>query len=237
MLIVPKIEEKPQAISPAYESKKKELLKRTAVVIGVDTEAENKIAIASRRDLKVLMSEADSSEEFYKKPFYIIYKWVIATVAAYKLELVNEESRLKKLTDNFAKRELEKQEAAQKLIDEAKERAEKAASDALAEQERIAKLARPQAKKEIDAEERVQQTQVDLRAAEVRIVKPVAKAAGQFIRRVIKFEITDAKALYAVRPEWFELIEKRQIINASIAKDTQLPGLKIWESIETGARI
>jgi hypothetical protein len=50
------------------------------------------------------------------------------------------------------------------------------------------------------------------------------------------FEITDAAALYAVRPEFFTLEPRRSAIKSAINKDTKLTGLRVWEQVNTNVR-
>ena len=86
---------------------------------------------------------------------------------------------------------------------------------------------------EIAAENRVETAIQELKVVQTTAPTAMTRAAGMRVRKVVKFEITNPAALYAVRPEWFNLVPKTQMINQSITKDTVLPGLRCFESIET----
>ena len=86
---------------------------------------------------------------------------------------------------------------------------------------------------EIAAENRVETAIQELKVVQTTAPTAMTRAAGMRVRKVVKFEITNPAALYAVRPEWFNLVPKTQMINQSITKDTVLPGLRVYESIET----
>lgn len=141
--------------------------------------------------------------------------------------------------------------------------AQKKADDAAKEVERLKSLPRPSAAKieaaqkavevaqaavetvqsvqpsavtiqqEIAAENRVETAIQELKVVQTTAPTAMTRAAGMRVRKVVKFEITNPAALYAVRPEWFNLVPKTQMINQSITKDTVLPGLRVYESIET----
>lgn len=177
--------------------------------------------------------------------------------AARKLQAeLDEQNRLARLEQERIRKETERLEQEQKA-------AQKRLDDAKAETERLAALSRPSAKnvvaaakaveqaaaqvqqvaavktvavnvaQEIASENKVQQAADALRQVQTQAPAKMTRAAGMRVRTLVKFEVTDAAALYAVRPEFFELVEKKSIINACINKTTVLPGLKVWEAIET----
>lgn len=236
LLIVPKIENRPSAISPEAEAKKNELLTRSALVLQVTNPTELQIAVNQSQEIQRLLNEADGSIEFHYRPFKSICDWISSKGKEYKLRLLEEKARLKKLMDHFAAQEQERVEAEQRKIDEDRMKAEREAAAAIAEQERLANLAKPSPKKEIAAEIKVQAAVENLRKVETTVAPQAAKAAGYGAKKVVKWEITDAAALYAVRPEWFELVPKKSVMNNSIKMATNLPGLKVWGTIETKTR-
>ncbi len=236
LLIVPQIENKPTAISPEAEAKKKEIMARSALVIQVTNPAELQICVGQSQEIQRLLNEADGSVEFAYRPFKNICDWISSKGKEYKLRLLDEKARLKKLMDHFAAQEAVRVEAEQRKLDEARQKAEREAEVALAEQVRLANLAKPSPKKEIAAEVKVQAAVENLHKIQTAVAPQAAKAAGYGAKKVVKHEITDAAALYAVRPEWFELVPKKSIMNASITATTKLPGLKVWETIETQTR-
>jgi len=107
---------------------------------------------------------------------------------------------------------------------------------ALVEQERLANLAKPLPKKEIAAEVAVQAAQEKVIQTQAAAPAFIPKVSGKVVKKEVMFEITDAEALYAARPEFFTLEPRRSAIKASINKDTRLPGLKCWEAVSTSVR-
>jgi hypothetical protein len=186
--------------------------------------------------LKEVENQAEADCEFVKGPFYRIYKKILAMTAEHILSVTTERARQKKLRDAYAAAEQKRVDDENARLERERIAAEKRAADALAEQERIANLSKPQPKKEVAAETKVQEAAADLQKVQAKAPAVVARAAGYSVKKVLKHEITDAAALYAVRPEFFELVEKKSVVNAAITKETKLPGLKIWEAIETGTR-
>jgi hypothetical protein len=303
LLIVPKIGNPAPAVSPEAESKKMELLARSALVVQVTNEAELKINVEQSQEIQRLINIADNSGEHEYRPFKTVCDWISSTVKKYKFDLVNEKERLKKMRDNFAAQEAARVEAEQRKLDEARQKAEREAAAAIAEQERQAREAaekiaaenrriegervekerklaaaieeqkrlegmkRQSAEKKAAAEKAIAAAQAELEkanakkaqsvpniaqeiAAEVKVQAAVenlhkiqttvapqaAKAAGYGAKKVVKYEILNPDSLYRVRPEWFSLIPKKQIMNDSITEATSLPGLKVWTTIETQTR-
>lgn len=177
--------------------------------------------------------------------------------AARKLQAeLDEQNRLARLEQERIAKETARLEAERQA-------AQKALDDAKAETERLASLSRPSVKKieeaekavktasaafqkveavkpvavnvaqEIKSENKVQQATEALRQVQTQAPATITRAAGMRLRKVLKPTITDAKALYAARPEFFDLVPKLAVIKACITRDTILPGLKVEEVLET----
>jgi hypothetical protein len=56
------------------------------------------------------------------------------------------------------------------------------------------------------------------------------------VKKVVKWEVTDAKALYNFFPHFFRLEPNKSVINASVTAKTVAPGLKVWEETATTVR-
>lgn len=111
----------------------------------------------------------------------------------------------------------------QRVADEAAVRAREA--EALerqrieAEQQRQAELAKQSAR------------------TEAAVIRAPVKAAGQVVRKVAKFEVTDISALYAARPHLVRIEANTAAINGVLASGTrEIPGLRIWEEVQTQVR-
>ncbi len=236
LMIVPTIDERPVSISTESGKKKQEALTVAKKVTQVTNKQELQTSVNTLQTLKSLLNDADAACELLKRPFYTIYKKILSLTDEYKLEIQNECLRIKRLNDAFAAEEQRRADAENKRLEDERKAAEKKAADALAEQERINNLSRPSPKKEIAAETKVQAAVAEVKQLEAKAPAAPMKVAGYSAKKVVRYEITDAAALYAVRPEFFNLVEKKSVINAAITKDTKLPGLKVWEAIDTGVR-
>lgn len=164
----------------------------------------------------------------------------IASEAAEKIRIENlriENERIEKERKLAAAIEEQKRlEGLKRQSAEKTAAAQKAIADAQAELEKTnAQKPQPATNiaQEIAAEEKVIATQNELQRAQTVAPARMTRAAGMRIRTVVKFEITDRIALQKARPEFFDLVEKKSVINAAITKDTVLPGLRVWEAVET----
>lgn len=236
LLIIPTIDDRPVSIAQGAIQKREEALAIGKKVTQVTNVKELQLSVNSDSILKAVENEAGDACELFKGPFYRIYKKIMAMTEEFTLPITTERKRQKKLRDDFATAEQKRVDDENARLEQERLAAEKRAAAALAEQERIANLAKPQPKKEVAAEVKVQEAVADLQKTQAKAPAVVARAAGYSVKKVLKFEITDKRALYAARPEFFELVEKRSVINAAITKETNLPGLTVWEQIETGTR-
>ena len=236
LFVVPSITEQPVPLPLEAETKKKEALKLALAVTQVTNADELQASVNSDLMLKNLQKEAEDCTDLLQGPFYRTYKKIMARGKEYCFQIITERARQKKLRDDYAAAEDRRVQAENERLENERIAAEKKAQDAIDAQTRISNLAKPQPKKEIAAEVKVQEALMNLRQVQTTAPAVVTRAAGYTVKKVLKFEITNPTALYAVRPEWFNLVEKKSTINAAITKDTQLPGLKVWEAINTGTR-
>lgn len=78
------------------------------------------------------------------------------------------------------------------------------------------------------------------RAAQAQAAIPVApaKSEGQIVKRVWKFEVVDVWKLTRSCPGFVEPVPRKREINEAIANGMRdIPGLRIWEEVETGVRL
>ena len=92
-----------------------------------------------------------------------------------------------------------------------------------AEQVRVA--AEMKARLELAAEAK---TDADFAVIANEAMPAEAQAQGQTLRKVLKWEVTDLRALYLARPELCKLEAKASAINVSCVPEMPVPGLKLW---------
>ena len=89
---------------------------------------------------------------------------------------------------------------------------------------------------EIAAKQLAQQTALAIESTQV--VKPtIIKADGEVIKKVWKFEVEDLRLLVKSRPELCRIEANASEINKEIRLGKrQIPGLRIWEELQTEMR-
>ncbi len=78
------------------------------------------------------------------------------------------------------------------------------------------------------AEEQAEQKRQELAAAAAVPEQVAARAPGMVARKVVKFEITDAVAVFAKWPNFFDLVPKRGVINDTIFDGFETEGMRVW---------
>jgi chromosome segregation ATPase len=143
-----------------------------------------------------------------------------AAEAARVAELARiEEEKRKAAEDAFLAETEEETQAAAEAAVRAREAEALERQRLEAEQQRQAELAREAA------------------AKEAAIIKAPVKAAGQVVRKVAKFEVTDIAALYAARPHLVRIEPNTAAINGVLSSGVrEIPGLRIWEEVQTQVR-
>lgn len=243
-LIHSNIETAVVSLAPDANQRKHEVLTLSAAVVSVATPAELEIATARHRDIKRLLSEVETTRAAVKAPVLNLGRKIDQIAEEFCLALEQEsdriagnpKKRIKGLIGVFVEAEQERVRKEQEAIEAERIRKEQEAAAAIAEQERLAKLKKPNVAKELAAENKVIETQAALQQVQTIAPPAIARASGLVVKTEPDFEITDAAALYAVRPEFFELVPRKSVIKAAINAKTNLPGLKVWMATKTQTR-
>jgi hypothetical protein len=240
LLKIPSLSQTEVILTPAEVEKRDKAIELSKAVTKVTSPEENELAVTHYKKLNEICKDAEADCDTKKTPFYKIYKMVMDMTSAFILPAKNERDRVKKLIDIFAQQQEQARLETERKQQEALRLAEQKQADALAEQERLAQQARQSAKKEIAVETKVQEAADEVRQIQTTLPPVVATAAGQKNRMVDKWEITDAAALYAVRPEFFDLVEKKSLINSTVNANPEkaklLPGLRVWKAVDSKIR-
>ena len=235
-LIISDIDNAKVWLATDANARKEKILALSKTVTAVTNSTEDGFATQRRRDIKRLLAEVETTRKAIKQPVLNLGKRIDQIAADYLQALIDEESRIARLSGAWTAAEQRKVDEENERLAAAQRKAQQDAAEALAEQERLANLAKPSPKKEIAAEVAVQAAQEKVIQAQAAAPAFIPKVSGKVVKREVMFEITDAAALYAVRPEFFTLEPRRSAIKASINKDTRLPGLKCWEAVSTSVR-
>lgn len=179
-----------------------------------------------------MIKDVNHSEKVIGDPVWVVWKNIKAvgnecrdtveqqiqdakrTIASFdNAERVKAEAEAKRLRDEAARKENERQKAIQDARNAATE-------EQRAEQLKLAEQLQSQAK-----------------AAQAAVVAAPPKPAGVSSRKVWKFTVTDIKALYTAKPELCEVTHSQSRINAAIAGGMrECAGLTIYEDTQINAR-
>lgn len=160
----------------------------------------------------------------------------------------------RKAAEEAARIERERMEAQRKIEDEqrrveaearakaaaemaaARNAADRAAAEARAKAEQARIAAEAEARQKIEAERAAQQ----LQAIPAAIVGN--KAAGQVVREVWDFEVSNVWDLVRARPDLVSIEPRRREIGEAVALmaatgEPKIPGLRIWKEVKAGVRL
>lgn len=235
------------ALAPEAPAIKVQLLKISSAVTEVNAPEHVAPAVHAVVELKRIAKLVEQARVLAKEKYLQGGREVDAKAKNYLAE-INAEilrieggktetgARAKGLLGAWNEREAARIQAEQKRIDDEAAAAQKVLADALAAQEKLAAKPNATTRQEVAADTRVQEAMDKVTEAASQVAAPTVTAAGMKPKMVVVFNVTDAAALYAVRPEWFDLVPKRIVMKAAITKTTKLPGLEVKEELETKIR-
>lgn len=180
------------------------------------------------RDIAAQIKVCEATRTEIKAPVLELTRKIDGTAKDFAAPLEVEKARLSRILGAWQQGERDK--------------AEKAQREAQAEARRVAdeeakKVASAEIEHGADAPETVAATEAAAdRVAEARVavaqVAPV-QPKGTAVKRTWKFEVTDLKALAAGRPELVIVSPNNAAINAIIKHNQSIPGLRVWEDVQT----
>jgi len=185
-------------------------------ILSIDGEAEerrNELALEARKITSIATATENDTARNIAVEIRTHVKEVEAARVSLTKPLLDGQRMLKKLSDDhIAPLEAELQ------------RLQRLATVFLeAEQVRVA--AEMKARLELAAEAK---TDADFAVIANEAMPAEAQAQGQTLRKVLKWEVTDLRALYLARPELCKLEAKASAINVSCVPEMPVPGLKLW---------
>jgi len=231
------------AISNTAREQADKLIAQGQAIVAVGNPEEQTIAVIAAKSIKTWLAEVEKSRKAVKEPVLALGKRIDEIARDYAEPLEAEMNRIGELVGEFQQKEAERVREAERKRQEEIARVERE-RQAAAELEREAneRLADESATLS-DAEQAALASQMVAQATEkkddiVRAPLPEASRTTGMVSRfdVVKFEVTDAAALYKLRPHWFRLEPKRSVIMDEITKDTVIEGLKVWTENKVGFR-
>jgi len=106
------------------------------------------------------------------------------------------------------------------------------------ETERAAEIAKLEAKRTALKTEVAQaKVETKIQAVVAAPAPEVSKARGTVVRKALKWQVTDIKALYAARPELCTVEANAAAIKAICKAGDEVAGLKVWEEESTSFRL
>ena len=224
-------------------------LEKASKITAVTNAEEQAAAADAIAELKGLSKKMEASREDVKRPVLTLGRQIEATANEFKGELEATAKRINDMVQGFFREEARKAEARRKFAEDmAEKKRQREAEEARAAQEEADRLRKQAQQAEtvqesLDLTARAQESeqvaqQAEERAADIipaAVAAPV-KAAGMIAKKIWKHEVVDIAALYAARPDLVTLEPKTQRINAAIVENKKIPGLRIWEEIDTTVR-
>jgi len=217
-------------LPPPTEESRNDLALRALSITAIATADENEAAGEIVRDIRRYLKDAEAARVVLSKPLLEAQRQLKALVDDHVAPLVTEQRRVEALAVGFAQAEARRV---------AREEEERQAAFRKAEAERLAleEKARKQAEKantekqQVAAIKTAQAAEAAAAVVAAVVAAPppsVAKSKGQQTKKVLKYEVTDVRALYAARPELCTLEAKASAINAVCVPELPVPGLRLW---------
>jgi hypothetical protein len=225
---------------------KEQALAGVALIGKISSMEENQAAVVAVAEVTKLRKLITASHKQAKEPFLRVCQALDRTRNEFDKELAEEEMRVNRICGDYQQEELEKvrekererQRELGRIERERKaeeERTRREAEELAAKTKSSAKKAEILKQAEAKIEE---QQQLSVQAAEaVGPQAELAKTAGQSVKPVWTFEVTDIWKLVRARPDLVNITPATARINETIALGTrEIAGLKIFEQVKTHVR-
>jgi len=195
-------------------------------------------AVQIARDIRTHIKEVEATRAMITKPLLETQRLLKAAADEHVGPLLAEQKRIERLVTDFQVAEQKRVEAEERKRREEFLAAQKAQFEAEEKARKLAEAARSESglNKAIKAEEKYNEATAKVQEI-IAAPEPMKfKAAGAATRKVMKYEVTDVKALYAARPELCELTPKPAAIRSTCSPEVPVPGLRCWWEMDTSIR-
>lgn len=220
------------------ETRRNELVLRAKEFASITDSTTQNSAVELARDIRTAIKDVEATRTDIKRPILDAGRQIDALAKDFSAPLVDELSRLEKLVTDFqlAERrrveaeELKRREEIARLEQErlAREQEARKAVSGMASEAELAAAIQAEAEAKTSAEK--------AQAAIIAPLPSVIRAKGATTKRVLCYEVTDIRALYAARPELCNLEPKASAIRAVCVPELPVPGLRMWYEEQTSIR-
>lgn len=216
---------------PTATQLRDKLASEARAIVSITDMIDADAATAVLRDLSAQINACEEARTEIGAPVLDLTRKINATAKDFAAPLEAEKTRLSRVLGAYQQAERDKAEKARR---EAAEEARRVA------QEEAKKLASAEIEHGADSDEAKAATeQAANRIAEARVAVAQASAVqpkGTAVKRTWKFEVTNIDELFAAKPDLVVLSPNTAAINAVIKNNQSIPGLRIWEDVQTIVR-
>jgi len=222
-------------VTSEAEEERQELSLNLRAITKVTNANEQTVAVNTARDVQTYVKAVKDRGLEFRRPINDFVSLVKKTEDDHLAPLLVEQERIKKLCANFQEKEarrVAKEEAEQAEL-RAKAERERQALEEKARQAAIKAAATGKANDEKKAAAVQAAAEAAEQAAQATMVLPLpekARDTGMSVKRVLKWEVTDIRALAAARPDLVKMEPKGSAIQAVCIPEmpNKPPGLKLW---------
>lgn len=242
-------------LMPGADKMRDDLLEATSMVVAVENDMAAQIAVDYLGDINRMLKEVEACRKALKAPVNTLAGQIEELARTFSEKLNAEVQRLKGMLNAHeevkreAARKLEKEQLDRQFAEEQERRrieaeqqklredAHRKLEKAKTEKQELKVLAESQEQQQALERQRADLLKKQEETAQAAIVRQPVKAAGSIVKTVWKYEVTDAAALYAAKPELVKLEPSAKSINAAITLGLRnCPGIRIWSQADVGAR-
>ncbi len=232
------------ALTGSAEEQRKKLIEAAERVPAVTDADSQAAAFDVMKNIRAWMKSVESARVEVKAPILQASRLIDSLASEHIAPLEAAVKTLDRMLSAFHETEQKRIAEEQKRVDEEIALRKQIEDDAKWEAKQAAKeLEKPDASEEdlaraVEAEAEAKlEAERTMAALRTPVVTTPTRQAGMVIRKVVKWEITDEKKLFAAMPHFFRIEPNRAVINGSVTKTTKIDGLKVWEEVATGARV
>lgn len=230
-LFQPRVE-LPQVVGVTEEMEKKstELLASARAVTVVQSAAQQTLAVPIVRDIRTWVKRVQELGLEFRRPFTDFAKRVKEAEDAHLQPLLEEQKRIERAVADFQAAEQRRVEREEQARREAYEKAERERLEAEEKARKAAERMQTDAglEKALVAEQKAQEAQATVQQIITAPLPEKAKAAGVAVKKVLRYEVTDIRAVYAARPELCKLEISPRAVQATCVPEMPVPGLRLW---------
>ena len=209
-----------------------------AEIVRVDSPATQAVATERAVNAQSFLKRLEASRKAVKAPILELGRRVDALADELAAPVTAEMKRVGGLVAKFQQAEAVRVEQ-ERIERQKREQEAMAAARLAAEAERKAAATmqtEADLQKAIEAEAAAKAKEAEMYKTLTAPVPAPVKAAGSVTKKVMRWEVTDIHALYKAAPHLVRMEPNAAAIKASCVASQTIPGLKLWEELDTNFR-